>query len=470
MRRLIFVPILWLLTLTAAFGAESWLGLYLQGTKIGYSSTIETDDSLAGKPARKSVSATVIDAGMLGTSLSLRIDSTTWTIADSTAQMEFLVSSSGRTQKLIAKFTPKTIELDIDNNGTKSKKSIVRPKDGEVVDDPVNALMKGGSMSKSFYVLDPLTVSLVKNTATSKGKSKTTVRGQEVEALLIEITEPRSTSRVYVSAKGDLIKAEAAMGIEMIPMPKEEALQGAPAGGPPVDIAEATRIRPTGTMGRIESLKSATLKVTGRDLAQLPSDAHQTVTRQGPSWTIVAHPVPFPATGAKISQSAAALPSWTKPSLYVPASQPSFQKLAKTIIGKETDTVRAARKIHRYVHDLMKPNAGIGVLRDANEILKTCEGVCRDYAILSATLFRAAGIPSRLCSGLIFFDGAFYYHAWVEFWDGKNWIGVDTTRPQPELTPGHIKLAHGSVEQAFTFTFLENTTIQVVRKVSKGAK
>jgi transglutaminase-like putative cysteine protease len=129
------------------------------------------------------------------------------------------------------------------------------------------------------------------------------------------------------------------------------------------------------------------------------------------------------------------------------------------------DVVRA---IHDYVHDLMTPNAGIGVLRDAREILSSHEGVCRDYAILTATLLRAAKVPARVCSGLVYMDGAFYYHAWAEFWDSTQWIGVDSTLEIGELTPGHIKLAHGNVEEAFTFTVLDGVKVNVLEKKQKS--
>ena len=110
----------------------------------------------------------------------------------------------------------------------------------------------------------------------------------------------------------------------------------------------------------------------------------------------------------------------------------------------------------------MKANAGIGVLRDAGEVLKTKEGVCRDYAILTATIMRAAGIPTRLCSGLVNWDGSFYYHAWVEVWDGKRWLGMDSTVPYLQISATHVKLGDGNVEEAFTFTFLDKVKIEVL--------
>jgi hypothetical protein len=123
---------------------------------------------------------------------------------------------------------------------------------------------------------------------------------------------------------------------------------------------------------------------------------------------------------------------------------------------------KAGDQVRAYVKSIMVPNAGIGVLRDANDVLTTKEGVCRDYAILTATLLRASGIPARVASGLVYFGGQFYYHAWAEAYDGKQWLGFDSTSNEAQISAAHIKLADGAVEDAFAFTFLEGASIKVV--------
>lgn len=441
----------------------------MQGQRIGYTHTVTSSDSLNGKPVQKSVSKTVMDADMLGTALKITIDSTTWTINEKAVRMLFTIESSGRKQVVEASFGADAVSIKTKNGNAVSTKSLPLPKDGQIVDDPVTAFMTGdvpAGSERTFYVLDPMTTSLVKNVARLKGPTKTSVRGQDVDATLVEVVEPRATTRIYLSAKGEFIKATGALGIEMLPISEAEALGEKPTGT--IDIADATRVKPDKPLGRIEDLRSATLRVTGRDLSRLPSDGHQTVSKDGDSWLIVLHPVPFSKNGASIAAAQVGRQGYLKPSLYVPADQPAFKHLAKKISGDAKNVGGVARKVHDWVYAQMRPNAGIGVLRDASEVLSSKEGVCRDYAILTATLLRARGIPTRLCSGLIYYEEAFYYHAWVEFWDGKAWIGLDSTRPDPELTPGHLKLAHGNVEDAFSFTVLENTKIEVVRTERKG--
>ena len=123
--------------------------------------------------------------------------------------------------------------------------------------------------------------------------------------------------------------------------------------------------------------------------------------------------------------------------------------------------LEAAQKIRREVYGYMKPNAGIGVLRDAFEVFQTKEGVCRDCAVLTAALMRAVGIPTRLATGLVTWDGTFYYHAWVEVWDGSQWIGMDSAAPSDRISAGHVKLSEGNVDRAFVFPVLGRAKLAV---------
>lgn len=459
-----------LVSLTAATGLaqEVWIGLFIKGQKIGYSRSLESEATHQGKTIQKVESSTVIDAGLLGQSMSTRIDSTTFRDGDKTLQMRFEISSAGRKQITIARFEADAIALELDNSGSKSTKRIPLPKDAPVVDDATMALLQDGvatGTSKTYYVLDPMTLSLSKNVATLKGPAKVKVGDVEHDATLIEVVESRATTRLYVSSKGDFVKGEGPMGIEMLPITKQEALEVSTGT---VDLADSTRIVPNKPIPDPASLKQLRLRVSGRDLKNLPSDTHQTLEQDQGGWEVSIHPTPWESlTNASISQMGIGRGAALSPSTLIPSDSKRFINLAGDLIKGKNTLREMVSTIHSHVHRLMRPNAGIGVLRDAGEVLTTKEGVCRDYAILTATILRAAKIPARLCSGLIYMDGAFYYHAWVEVWDSKKWIGVDSTRPNGELTPGHVKLAHGNVDEAFNFTVMDGVKIEVLGMTKK---
>ena len=451
----------------------SYLGIFIQNRKIGYSSSRVSEEKVAGQTLRRTVSLTLMDLGMLGQRLTTTIQTTTLaTVEGEPRQMQMVVTSSGRTQNIEANFVGNQIHVVVDNSGTLSRKTLTVPAGGRVVDDPVAAITTDGEVgtSRELFVLDPLTADLVKNTVTVVGPTQVTVDGKTVEALLITVSEPRATMRIFTDPKGDLIKVEGPMGMLMLPMTREQAMADIGTDDRPLDLAEATLIRPDKPLGPIASLERLRLRIKGPDLGRVPSDARQTVKRDGESWLVeLRRPAPHSGPSSRIAAARQAQPEWAKPSMLIPSDTARFRNLATRVVGTAGTTVDAARRVAAWVLANMRTNSGIGVLRDASEVLDSREGLCRDHAVLCAAILRAAGVPTRLASGLVYQDGAFYYHAWVEVWDGQQWYGVDSTRPDGRVTPAHIKLAHGSVEQAFTFTFLDRATVEVLDVRRRGS-
>ncbi len=452
---------------TLAMPEQTYLGLYMRGAKIGYASYDSAATMVAGKPATKSDSRTEMNLGLLGTPMKIEVVSSTWVSKQGRPlKMTFAMSSGGRAQHVLAMFGQKQVQVDVDNGGAKSHRVLDIPKGGSITDDPLTVVLSDKmavGKTRSFYVLDPTTLSFLKNDVKVVGPSETEVHGKRIRANLVEIADPRATVKVYLSAKGDLVEAIGPLDIEMLPESRTVAMGPNAKYAPSVDLAYSTSVRTDKPIEDPRYLTELKLKLTGKDLSNLPSDEHQTVSRESGGWLIDVHPPKFSEIGdASIAEVAHSQPAWTKPSLYVPSDSVRFKKLAATLVGGKKDERGAVLAIKNYVYQTMHPNAGIGVLRDAGEVLTTKEGVCRDYAILTCTILRAAGIPTRLCSGLVNWDGTFYYHAWDEVWDGSKWLGVDSTTPDVQLSAGHVKLNDGNVDTAFTFALLDNVKVEVL--------
>ncbi|MFQ3676582.1 MAG: transglutaminase-like domain-containing protein, partial [Fimbriimonadaceae bacterium] len=400
----------------------SYLGIFMQDRKIGYSSSRVSEEKVGGQTMRRTVSLTVMDLGMLGQRLNTTIQTTTVSTLDGQPrQMQLVVTSSGRTQNIEANFVGNQIHVVVDNNGALSRKTLTVPPGGRVVDDPVAAIAGDSAVgeSREIFVLDPLTADLVKNTVTFVGPTPTTLDGRPIEARLITVSEPRATMRIFTDPKGDLIKVEGPMGMLMLPMSREQALADVGVDDRPIDLAEATLIRPDKPLGSIASIDRLLLRISGPDLNRVPSDSRQTVKADGDAWIVDLRRVEA-RTGpsARIAAARRDQPEWAKPSMLIPSDTARFRNLASRVVGSAETTVDAGRRVATWVFANMRSNSGIGVLRDASEVLDSREGLCRDHAVLCAAILRAAGVPTRLASGLVYQDGAFYYHAWVEVWDG----------------------------------------------------
>ena len=454
-------------TTSISFADTTYLGLYLQGKKIGYSSYQTSPTTLNSKSALRSESKTVVDAGLMGSEMSVTIDSATWTSrSGSPLKMTFDTQSGGRSEKVKASFTKNSVILDIENGGIKTHRTLPVPVGVQVVDDPLTLFLGKhlpNGTSKTFLVLDPMTASLMKNRVQFLGPKGTEINGKRITADLIRIVDPRATTEVYVNKKGDILRVNAPMGITMLPVSRRIALTRDRRYQPSTDLSLSTSLKANKEIDSPDELTKLTLNIVCDTISDVPSDGFQTSTKSPHGWKISIHPPRLGGNkGRTILEAGAAKPTWVQPSLNMPSESPGFKQLAKQIVGARKDVESAAIAIQSYVYLNMKPNAGIGVLRDATEVLASKEGVCRDYATLTVTLLRSAGIPARLASGLVNWDGTFYYHAWAEAWDGTRWLGIDSTTDRPQISAAHVKLSDGNVETAFSFSFLEKAKIEVL--------
>lgn len=443
------------------FAATEWMGIYLQGQKIGYSYAETNPTQLNGKEVSLTRSRMEIGTQMLGASMRILVDTSTWSDSKGAPiKSEFRMESSGRTMSVNALYFADRIESSMVTGEGETSKTIPVPNGKSIVLDATD-LIKTGGLSQSGMkqlIFSPETLELVEVTINSKGAQKVTVSGQEVTANVIEIVDPLAPSTLYLSSKGDLIKMVGPLGIEMVPETEEEARKF--TGMAEVDLASASRLHVDGQFDRTKPVR---FQVSGVDLSKMPSGDAQTVGKKSDAWVI--NIKPFTNADRKITIANAAKgvdKKWLQPEARVPSDDPEFKKLAKDIVGNEKNLWNAVQSIRDYVHGKMGVNAGIGVMRDAKEILKSQEGVCRDHAILTGTILRSAGIPTRFANGLVYYAGDFYYHAWVEVWDGKNWIGVDSTRPGLIIDSGYIKTSHGTVGQALQGFLLDGAKIKVI--------
>jgi transglutaminase/protease-like cytokinesis protein 3 len=415
---------------------------------------------------KHSVNKSVINASVLGQAMQMSILGDSWSKAGRVSRQTYVIESAGRVQKVTAVYGDKEIKVSRESEGATFEKVIAIPTDAAIVEDPTFGAFGKGlpevGAKQVFYSFDPMLLTLMKNEAEFLGEREFEIDGKKAKGYLLTVTDPRAATNIYLSAKGEFLFGTSVMGITLKPITREEAL-GTAGYAPSIDIASASRIVPDKPIPNPRELRRLTLRLEGGDLKRLVSDYFQTVTPDGPgALKLVVHPVAASAKGAALSSLAKQQPQFVKPAVNVPVTDPIFKTLAKQVVGSEKDGYQAALKISKYVHKIMRPKATVGMLRDAKEILRTKEGVCRDYATLAVTLMRAAGIPTKVVTGAVYAEGAFYYHAWVEVWNGKSWISLDPTLTGGPSDATHLKFAEGDPEKAFTTFTLDGVKVKVL--------
>ncbi|EDM76384.1 Transglutaminase-like protein [Plesiocystis pacifica SIR-1] len=141
-------------------------------------------------------------------------------------------------------------------------------------------------------------------------------------------------------------------------------------------------------------------------------------------------------------------------------TDPKIVALAKQlrVPGNDAATVAAVvRTVHEKVRYEITPKS-----LDAVTILERGQGDCTEYALLTVTLLRAAGIPAKLQEGMAAGGDEMVAHAWVAWHDGKRWREVDPTAGMTTVGSGHLELKVVDVLAMISLGRFEITEIKVM--------
>ncbi len=468
---------------------DEWLGMYLGKQKIGYSGTHVTPTTYQNKPSFKSTTHGVTKMQLLGREVTQEEDSVTITDAeDHLLAQTFNVLSNGSAIHVDAvyDYAHHTAHCTIGQGAGATKKDLDIPAGAKLTGDS-NNLTEGQKLAVGqkivFTYLEPLSVQFEEATVEVIGQD--TVRddaGKQVSAFRLKSQMSVGQVTSWADAEGHMIKSEINLGVVsmvMVSEPKAHAMDRSaislaltetPAPGgktytPPADFAVATAIATEKPISDPRSVSHLNLVIDGIPSEKLIlSDDRQQETR------VTGHPAPPYEVNVKMTVESvdeksvprlpikdAALAPYLKAAPYLPVGDANIQKTALQVKGHETNPYRIATNLRDWVHNAMTPDPTIGVPRSATDIFQRRRGVCRDYATLYTALARAAGVPTRLCSGIVYGDfqgkSGFYYHAWAESWVGK-WVAFDPTLFDPShpvnyVDATHIKFAQGDVTQMF---------------------
>lgn len=123
-----------------------------------------------------------------------------------------------------------------------------------------------------------------------------------------------------------------------------------------------------------------------------------------------------------------------------PANAEKIRELVPVIIGKQKDPDKIAAAIVAWVHKRIRYEITPRRV-DGAKVLENGRGDCSEYATLTVTLLRAAGVPAEERSGMMASGSDMVAHAWVAYHDGKRWHEVDPTAGTTSVTAGHIEMS-----------------------------
>lgn len=418
---------------------EQWYVLMMQGKRAGWMRTVEQ------RRAGKLVSSAEMEVRIKRDRLTVSIGISTEfveTPEHEPVSMTSTMKLGQLPQTTRYRFLPDGVEVESINGGNKQQAKRDRPEGEWSTPRKVAKLIAEGIATGktefSTRSLDPST-GLTPATMSMKLVEKTTleVMGKVVPAIkwTTKTSAMPGESVQYTDEKGESLRTETSIGgITIVVLRADRAL--AMSGLEAPEILNASMVMPdkpiTGAQGRqradfvisSKADKLDDLPTTGSQIAERV-DARTIRVRTDASRS-------SPADKADLDN-----PAFRSPSAMISSGDARVKRItADALKGKKDASAMAkAEALRSFVHTYInKKTMDVG-FATATEVAQTRQGDCTEHGVLLAAMLRAADIPSRVVSGLVYVDGikdgkgAFGYHMWaqalVEIDGAPHWVDLD---------------------------------------------
>ena len=433
---------------------EHWYNLTLMNTKIGYMRTSTEETEYQGEQVARNKTDIVMNFKALGTDITIEITRVEYTGPD-LMPLHFLSTSNESGLKQIeGRIVDGIAHVKTTLNGEITESEIPVPADTVSEHTGVASLLTqkglktGDKRTFHMFVFDLLKP--VKTEIEILGEETLTYQSEEKQVYVLKQTMDMMngiTAKLWLDPDGINYRTEVPlMGLSMVTTKtdKETALGGIEE----VDVVLKTRILPSGKLPipKAKHLEAEVKLSTGNIAEVVMSTPRQKLEANAAYAGKLSIQVP-----SIVAEDCPNLPiqkaegEFLTASAYIQADHPDIQAKTEEILENEVNSWRAAEKLCRWVYAAINDKKMSGGFASSLTALQSRSGDCTEHTVLFIALARAAGIPARICSGIVFAKDAFYYHFWPEVYVGK-WVQMDPTLDQIIADANHIQLGGSTLE------------------------
>lgn len=426
-----------------SFLGEKWYGIYMRGSKIGYMTTTTRPSGVGYLITEWSL----MRLNTLGTLQEIKMRTSTqvdqsfglrfFTFHISSKMVDFRVKGELKGRKLF---------LTIGTGG-EEKQSTLTLKETPYLWTNLRPFLasSGLEVGKKYRTLlfDPITLSNAEMIVEVVGIETLKIDGTERKAFRLKETFMGLEVTSWLDEEGETLKEESPMGLVMIREDQRKATAISLSDGIPTDILVSTSVPVTRKIETPRKVSYLKLKLGGLDLGGFDiSDQRQRYRGN----ILEIDKETLPQTGAGLTpREEKKLHDYLAATPLIQSDHPDIMATARNITGGETDPLEAAKNISRWVFENLEKQYTFSI-PSALEVLRIRTGDCNEHTALFTALSRASGIPTRIATGLIYYRGSFYYHAWAEVYLG-GWIAIDPLLNQFPADATHIKLVEGGLDK-----------------------
>jgi hypothetical protein len=296
---------------------------------------------------------------------------------------------------------------------------------------------------RQYSIFNPLSAKTETINLTALGPDTLMLKGQQVAATKVAERFGGTTVHAWLDHEGNVVKEEASLGLVLLRENREEALGGGWEDSTPLDLVASAAIPIQQSLSEPRTLKHLRFNLIGpEDTTQFAFPPRQEVREN--TVAIVREDVSSLTTYQLPQTDPAFAPDLTA-TPFLQSAHPRLRAQAEQILGSERDAVNASRLLLDWTYSTLAKEPSVG-MPTALEALDSKKGDCNEHAVLFTALARAVGLPARVAAGVVYLDGAFYYHAWSEVWLGQ-WVAVDPVLHQFPADATHVKFVQGGPEE-----------------------
>ena len=419
-----------------------YLGVYLQGHKVGYlASRIDTVEN--GYNVYSTTYLKLAPVPGMEKEVSYRVAANT-DLTYNLKSFEFSMSSDDYFFE--AEGERKNGKLVVDMNVAGEKKHAEYDIESSYIPATIEGLVKTGKTGE-FQFFDPTLQSMFDIKVKDLGEDE--LDGEPVRKY--SVLQSGMEMVFWISEKGELLRSESPIGLVM---KKEERVMKEDIQTVGFKLYDSYAIRVDREIENPRGISMLKIRLDSVDLSGLRIEDD----RQKLEGNVLTIKTVEPGQTSEIPK---VVQEFLQATAFIPSDDEKIVKIAKEVTGN-SEGLGAVEKIIDYVDEKLtdKPTFSIPNALDA---LKSGEGDCNEHSALAVALLRAVGIPSRVEVGLVYVNGAFYYHAWVGVYLGGKWISTDPTFGQLIADPTHVKLEYGGFEnQAKLYRVINKLRITVL--------
>lgn len=422
--------------------AESWMGVYMQNRKIGYTSHrfVPTAGGYRFEE-RSMLRLTVMD------SLQTVHVEVGGTVDGNFALRSFSASMRSGVGDLAARGTVEGGNLVVTfKMGPEESVQSFPLSEPIYLPTGVRTYLSRGRLEAGKHltvqVFDPATMQYQPMRVTVEDRDRIEAGSGPVEVWRVREEFHGMSTTIWLDESGRVLREEGPLNLVAVRETAEQATTAGWTGDTALDVMSVVAVPVRGSIRDARQSARLELRLDGIPDVAIPTGTRQRVNGRH---VVIEREAVTPANTFALPYAGGEWAADLGATTFLQVGHPRIREAANEAVGGETDAYRAVQRLREWVFRRLKkvPTASVP---NALQVLQMGQGDCNEHAVLFAALARAAGIPTRVVAGAVYLDGAFLYHAWNEVWLGHDWVSLDPTFDQMPADATHLKLIEGGPE------------------------